>query len=248
MTVNDRHTNNAKRLLPCPKCGQTLRIPSLESTLVVTCPACRHRFNLEVDRPKEPKVRKHNGLLFFLFTFVAIVATYSVHDWILSRQVRDTPYIPPAALRQPNVEFSQPTQQSAKVPELKSIEPPPNGMIFILPQIGECPFEVVAPPDGVHRLVKVEDWTTREIAAMFFIRSGDRVSVKVPTGSYRIKVAYGQNWYGPNDGFGPNTSCLEFDTPVEFISVNGGFKGHSVSLQEQVNGNIRKRAIGRNAF
>jgi len=64
----------------------------------------------------------------------------------------------------------------------------------------------------------VQAYSNGELGS-YFIHSGDTLSIKVPTGSYEIKYATGQQWYGSQ------------------------YSGYTVELIMQQNGNLRTSNI-----
>jgi len=56
-----------------------------------------------------------------------------------------------------------------------------------------------------HYFVRVSDWKSNQMALTAFIRAGERIELKLPAGSYRIRYATGFEWYGEKHLFGEDT-------------------------------------------
>ncbi|MEN6388971.1 MAG: copper amine oxidase N-terminal domain-containing protein [Syntrophomonas sp.] len=75
--------------------------------------------------------------------------------------------------------------------------------------------------DPVHYYVKLARWDTKEPVLTLFVRSGQNVLLQVPSGTYEIKYAAGEKWYGEKDLFGPDTIFARADTECELPSGGG---------------------------
>ena len=50
---------------------------------------------------------------------------------------------------------------------------------------------------------------------MIYIRGGDPFTTKVPLGSYYVRAASGNTWYGEDDLFGPNTAFFKLNKSAD---------------------------------
>lgn len=75
--------------------------------------------------------------------------------------------------------------------------------------------------DPVHYYVKLARWDTKEPVLTVFVRSGQNAILSVPSGTYEIKYASGEKWYGEKDLFGPDTIFARADTECELPSGGG---------------------------
>lgn len=111
---------------------------------------------------------------------------------------------------------------------------------------------VVTKAGSGHHLVKVEDWNTKRKVTAFFIRSGMTTTVRIPDGTYRIKYASGDTWYGESDLFGPSTVCAVADKSFSFETEykRGGteYTVRTIELIEQVGGNLKTSKIRKEDF
>lgn len=113
---------------------------------------------------------------------------------------------------------------------------------------GVAPLQVRIPSAGIHYFVKIEDAYTKQNLVNYFIRSGDTLKVNLPLGTYNIKYAFGRQWYGTKQLFGPETRYAKANQDFNFISDGYQYNGYTVELIEQVNGNLKTSSIDQNQF
>ncbi|MCH4246285.1 MAG: DnaJ domain-containing protein [Acinetobacter populi] len=125
-----------------------------------------------------------------------------------------------------------------------------------LPQTGDTdnPYlQGVAPLQikvqyGDNYWVKIDDAYTGRHLVSYFIRSGQTLNVNLPTGSYTIKYAYGKEWYGVENLFGPQTSYAKADEIFNFRFDGYQYNGYTVELIKQVNGNLQTSHLNASQF
>lgn len=91
----------------------------------------------------------------------------------------------------------------------------------------------------------VEAYGSQREVAVFFIRAGGSYKISLPYGTYRIKMASGEKWYGATDLFGSKTSYSVADDTFPITSRGDSW---TVQLIPQVNGNLRERSISAGEF
>ncbi len=95
-----------------------------------------------------------------------------------------------------------------------------------------------------HAFVKLLDYNSKKVIITAFIRSGDMIEIPVPSGTYRIRIAEGDQWYGQKDMFGSKTisEMTEKDsdtaTKFEFKELSGYELGFYCS-----SGNLKSKPI-----
>jgi hypothetical protein len=123
----------------------------------------------------------------------------------------------------------------------------PHGRVRKL-GIGEslAPFSVTAPwgSDVLVRLVSSRGQGVVEV----FVGRGLPVQTKVPLGQYKLKLAYGQTWYGRQRLFGEGTRTWVADGFFDFSATSQGYAGVTVTLEMQPSGNLGRTAITREDF
>lgn len=112
---------------------------------------------------------------------------------------------------------------------------------------GSAPLEIKTRP-GSNYFLKVVDWTTKAKVLTAFIRGGEPFETKVPVGSYEIRYATGQTWYGLIFDFGEGASYARCDDRFDFHRTAYGFSGYTVELILQINGNLKTAAVAAEEF
>jgi hypothetical protein len=85
-------------------------------------------------------------------------------------------------------------------------------------------MEAVAPfavetQAGRNYLLKLTDPQTGRDVAKLYLVGGQDVEFLVPLGTYGVKFATGEKWYGDEHLFGPSTQYAKFDELMEFTST-----------------------------
>jgi hypothetical protein len=132
------------------------------------------------------------------------------------------------------IQLSPPTTFTAPEQSL-----PANG--HVQPQINPsntAPFRILTTPGDTHYFVKLEESGTGRSVLTVFVRSGHQVDMRVPFGTYVVKYAWGQKWYGYQHLFGPNTAYTKADTTFAFRREGNQIKGFSITLYTVEGGNV----------
>jgi hypothetical protein len=111
-----------------------------------------------------------------------------------------------------------------------------------------APLSIATKSDGTNYLIKVVDWNTKSDVLTTFIRTGEKVSIKVPLGSYEIRYAAGKTWYGYEYLFGPGTSYYKADQKMDFTQSGNAYQGHTIELIPRAGGNLHTSNISENNF
>ena len=107
----------------------------------------------------------------------------------------------------------------------------------------------ITPRDSTHAYyVKLVPAAGGVAVAEYFIRPGERLDALAPLGSYELRYAAGQTWYGTTHLFGPDTACSRADSQFDFRETGEGYTGYTVELFLQVNGNLRTERLSRDEF
>lgn len=131
----------------------------------------------------------------------------------------------------------------SRTPTLVEEALPANGFILHHSKAKPiAPFRVIT-HNGSHHFVKMVDWKTGKPVVEFFIRAGQSVDVDMPLGSYTMRYATGDTWYGQESLFGAETQYHTTNTRFDFYAHGNRVVGHTIELFLQVNGNLSTRAI-----
>lgn len=139
--------------------------------------------------------------------------------------------------KSPNVRFDKTPQPLPKSGD---------GIVYFQKIEAVAPLTIVTKTSKLHYFVKIIDWYTNQVITTFFICSGQQVSMQLPLGSYKIKYATGQIWYGDKYLFGPNTDYSEVDKKLAFEKIDDRVTGYTIELFLQQNGNLHTKKISPN--
>ena len=180
------------------------------------------------------------GLFAGLFRLVAVLAFFAGVIWVLDvsddvstsnqrdRSGRSNP--DSATFNKPAlVAPSQPTFNKPALPL------PWNGAIRNHTSVGRlAPLEIKTSL-GSNYLVKLEDVSSEQNVIDVFVHGGNTVKIKVPLGSYLIKYASGEIWYGYQYNFGPEGSYNKADQVFHFRYEG---QGYTITLYRVSGGNL----------
>lgn len=113
--------------------------------------------------------------------------------------------------------------------------------------------EAVAPLEvktsyGGYYFVKLANAATGQDEIELFIHGGRTIEIDIPLGTYTMKYATGQTWYGRDHYFGPNTSYSKASSSFHFTKDYNGYSGYTVTLYKVTNGNLQTKSISPNEF
>jgi hypothetical protein len=143
---------------------------------------------------------------------------------------------------------------ASKAAELKQWEQPlpESGVYAIAKRVNynpkrSPPLKIVNAP-GASALLKLILVSSGAEVISVFVRAGDTVEVSVPVGSYRVKLASGQTWYGDAIRFGPDTGYAVLDSTFDFSIAGNQLMGQEITLKRQANGNLRELSLAAGDF
>jgi len=108
-----------------------------------------------------------------------------------------------------------------------------------------APLQIVTSGEASHYLVKLVTAKGGKPVLSVFVRAGDKVSLKVPLGSYRVKYAAGTAWQGESALFGEATQYFEAEKRFDFVRKGGKTKGFEIELVARPDGDLSTRSIGK---
>jgi len=174
------------------------------------------------------------GFFAGLFRLVAVIAFFAGVIWVLDVSddvsTSNTKNIPAE-----NIPALVPSQPTFNKPA-QSL--PRNGAIRNHTSAnGVAPLEIKTSP-GSHYLVKLEDVSSKQNVMDVFVHGGNTVEIEVPLGSYLIKYASGEIWYGYQYYFGPETSYNKADQIFHFRVEGRQESGYTITLYRVSDGNL----------
>lgn len=126
---------------------------------------------------------------------------------------------------------------------------PDSGALLVVPKKEKimAPFRVSTSGQG-HHLVKLQDVSSGKTILEMFIRAGDTIDTTVPLGTYTLKYASGNQWYGKQDLFGEETIRAVANETFTFKIDGNSIVGNTVELILQRNGNLQTTNISKDQF
>lgn len=111
--------------------------------------------------------------------------------------------------------------------------------------MGVATLRIITSP-GADYYIKLVDYYSGADRVGIFVNGGQRLDVRVPPGSYKLRYAYGKSWRGQYALFGPgrNTNYQQSPTRFDFSTTNG----YTIELIKQAGGNMPTSSIGSNQF
>lgn len=198
----------------------------------------------------DKKLRLFAQIFFVILAVGVIAAVIHIYE---EKQARDYVYSQPVdtttTVNEPAPVWTAPVEATeAQANVVETTEPLPLTGDTDTPDLqGVAPLQIKV-SQGNHYLIKIEDAYSHVPLASFFIRSGETLNTKVPVGSYVIKYAYGQQWYGLDHFFGAGTAYAKADDVFNFTFTGNGYSGHTIELILQSDGNLETSNISPSQF
>lgn len=101
---------------------------------------------------------------------------------------------------------------------------------------------------GSDYYVKVVNAANDDNILAIYIHGGETVEVEVPLGSYEIRYASGDNWYGDKELFGLKTSFNKADQVFNFVENGYQISGYTITLYQVADGNLQTKSINESQF
>ena len=106
-----------------------------------------------------------------------------------------------------------------------------------------APFTVKTSADDADYFVKLVNKETGQVDYEYYINTGDTLDVEVALGTYTLKYASGETWYGPEHLFGPDTAYYAGGEDLNFYQSGTTIHGFSVTLYKVIGGNFDTTTI-----
>jgi tetratricopeptide (TPR) repeat protein len=120
-----------------------------------------------------------------------------------------------------------------------------------------APFSVEGTA-GTNYLIKLVNVADAKDQISVFVRGGETYSTKMPLGTYRLRAASGDTWYGKDDLFGPGTQFFQLKAKtgvatgdsslLRFYQEGRKIMGTKLSFKPVVFGNLEQETISREEF
>jgi hypothetical protein len=187
--------------------------------------------------------------LAMITTFVAVIGGW-VHQESAEQTRREQARLEQQGIQRQQAEAIAREEQAELA---KQLQPLPSTGVYALyghklPKRGQLPPFKVNTPTGGNYLLKLVDVVSDVPVMAIFVRGGETVEVEVPAGTYRLKVASGDNWYGDAIRFGPHTSYSVMDQLMTFSVEGRELLGNQITLVSVANGNMHRQPIDASQF
>lgn len=110
-----------------------------------------------------------------------------------------------------------------------------------------APLQIVTQV-GTNYFVKLINVSTGQSELFAFIKGGEVFEAQMPLGTYEMRYASGDIWYGESILFGPNTRYTRADEQFHFTEDYQGYSGYTVELIMRTNGNLDVDPISASQF
>lgn len=101
-----------------------------------------------------------------------------------------------------------------------------------------APFNIKTADTGIDYFIKLEDNITNKAVMTFYVIGGENFETTVPLGNYILKYATGEEWYGAEYLFGPDTQYYYSSDIFDFTEDSNGVSGWTITLIKQQGGNL----------
>lgn len=219
------------KLVTCRQCGAQNRIEAHSARQMAYCGKCHYQL------PAPGSVRLMQ--LLFRYKYWLILAG------ILGGVLVMDEYQSPA---KPSYAASKTAQHVNPQPDYPPVAIRPGIQRINTNAERIAPLRIKTPLGTESYFVKLTQSATGVAVMTFYIHGGQTFDTEVPLGSYRIKYATGDVWYGETHLFGPETQYSEADKVFQF-AVNGNqISGYTVELIRQRGGNLHTKSIAPSQF
>lgn len=126
-------------------------------------------------------------------------------------------------------------ESSEQNPDRPEVEIPENYSVY---EKDSVKIHFLAPldlttPDGsdYYYIILKSTSTTRDIHMTIFMYPNSQHEFQAPIGSYEIYIAYGEQWYGKEEMFGPSGNYMKIDSVFRFTETADYYYGHQLDLR-----------------
>ena len=258
-------------IIECPKCAQKLGVPSHQGALYVTCPKCREGWDWPRGRTVIPTVAAVAdntsprgdwvacksrslrpaahwvGAYISVGSLVLLAAVFLGLPELTSAPPKPLPsreVVPPKPLLSRESNVQEPRRPVWNPPPEESLPDNGDGVSRFNRAETTSKIRIVPRSEQGHIVVKVENWDDPELVCWFLIRAGQSAETSIPPGTYRLKFACGNRWYGEKHLFGPNASYFAIVNEIR-VPANTVY---TLNLAPSVTGRLREYTIGSTDF
>lgn len=229
----------------CKQCGSQNRVGEIPRGTLAVCGNCRSVLGQVDNSAPAPPKRRFSPAFWSWAAIIGIGALAFLVD-----ATRDK--TPSTKKRPSDVSGTSNYSRSSQAPRPPFSAPlqplPPHGDVTRLTtEEPIAPLEIRSAP-GSYYLVKLSDSRSGRDVLSVFVHGGQTASVDVPLGSYNIKYASGDRWYGTTHLFGPDTAYSKADKAFDFRIEGNQVAGYTLTLYRVRHGNLSTSRISADQF
>jgi hypothetical protein len=219
------------RILLCRNCGAKNRIPNKKNTTKIVCGSCRYEITAGDNKSA---VLPTLAAVILKLWFVWVLALIA----ILTTNFSDNSKAPSYTYQE-----QLPANQFFSAPQVQIA----HGILTKNFNFGVAPLEIKTRA-GNNYYIKIIDTSTNKTALTAYIVGGLSFETKMPLGTYEIRYAAGDTWYGTDYYFGPDTAFSKATELFDFTFDGYQYAGYVVELILQTNGNLETTDINQSDF
>ncbi len=225
----------------CTGCGTTNRIPSQTARGRPICGACRMPLlSQDYSPPANPFLQRLVRFLRQYYCWFILLTIITAAIWNNNKPPSThSSSIKPKTYSTPT---PAPTFNKPKLPL------PANGFLQVFTtREAVAPFEIKSDYDSNY-LVKLVDSNNSSTVITVFVHGGLTATVDVPLGTYDVRYASGDAWYGYEHLFGPSTTYSKADRLFTFRQDGLHVSGYTITLYKVRYGNLQTSRIHKDQF
>lgn len=240
----------------CKQCGTKNRVGEVPLGRKAVCCSCRSVLgSMESPCPPKRSAKLSVAWAWIAMLVVGLVAWIAVYSHSGRRKESTSSS---GVQSQPSKGYSSDYSSSSG----RQIPPTPQKPAFTQPEQALPPHgkitwysngDPIAPLEirssrGSHYVVKLSDYDSERELLSVFVHGGSTINLDVPLGTYSIKYASGDHWYGSTHLFGPETAYYKADSSFDFRVTGNHVSGYTLTLYKVVDGNLQTTPISPNEF
>lgn len=239
-------------VVTCNHCGTQNRVGKTPRGQRAVCGNCRSVLGSVEPPPSKKRSEKISGTAWAWLAILSIALIAWITETSRTSSQKEAPKSPSTANR-PLSSYTKDYSTSSRQPYVSQ----PSPRVFKepeqpLPVHGKITWhssgDPVAPLEirssrGSNYVVKLADYYSGRAVLSVFVHGGSSVNLDVPLGTYSIKYASGETWYGSEHLFGPDTSYTKADTSFDFRVIGNQVSGYTLTLYKVVDGNLHTSPI-----
>ena len=193
---------------------------------------------------KELSIRGNKGS-FLSALFAIIINLWFV--WVLGFIFIVAPYFEDSGKKTSNGSSTYKESRADKQPFTAPPVQISHGIVAKNFVSGVAPLEIKTGA-GNNYYIKIVNVSSNQTALIAYIVGGRRFEVEMPLGTYEIRYAAGNIWYGTQHYFGPDTAFSKANELFHFTFDGYRYSGYTVELILQAHGNLRTVHIDQSNF